>query len=197
MNADKPIPGVDEWEVVERPILPPRYTRGPGRPKLLRNKEPGEQAPPPGTTKLSRSYHQSITCSVCKKDGHNKRTCSRRQQQGNDSQAGVQPSETDVQSVHVEQAENVQSDVQVESDMHYGSVQQTANVPTPSIVASASSQPMISSPPLPQSSLQPTVIGSSHTSRTFVCPKTGKPFKTKSIAHKPKPKLVIGTSTKA
>ncbi|PRQ44240.1 hypothetical protein RchiOBHm_Chr3g0477061 [Rosa chinensis] len=81
--------------------------------------------------------------------------------------------------------------------MHYGSLQQTANVPTPSIVASASSQPMISSPPLPQSSLQPTVIGSSHTFRTFVCPKTGMPFKTKSIAHKPKPKLVIGTSTKA
>ncbi|XP_024190525.1 uncharacterized protein LOC112194529 [Rosa chinensis] len=78
--AINPIPGVDEWEVVEKPILPSRYTRGPGRPKLSRNKEPSEQAPPPGTTKLSRSYYKSISCSICKKKGHNKRTCSRRQQ---------------------------------------------------------------------------------------------------------------------
>lgn len=31
-----PIPGVDEWEVVERLIAPPNYTRGPGRPKMSR-----------------------------------------------------------------------------------------------------------------------------------------------------------------
>ncbi|XP_040372837.1 uncharacterized protein LOC112191643 [Rosa chinensis] len=65
--AINPILGVDEWEVVERPILPPRYTRGPGRPKLSRNKEPGEQAPTPGTTKLSRSYHQSLLVKFVKK----------------------------------------------------------------------------------------------------------------------------------
>ncbi|XP_061999509.1 uncharacterized protein LOC133716880 [Rosa rugosa] len=39
--AINPIPGVHEWDVVEKPIIPPKYTRGPGRPKLSRNKEPG------------------------------------------------------------------------------------------------------------------------------------------------------------
>ncbi|KAM5567991.1 hypothetical protein ABKV19_015851 [Rosa sericea] len=116
--------------------------------------------------------------------------------------SGVQPSQTDDQSVHVEQAENgetevqvenVQSDVQVESDMHSGYVQQTENVPTPSNIAGALSQPAISSLSLTQVNIQPqscsqqTVIRSSHNSKTFVCPNTRMLMKSKSVAQKPKP----------
>ncbi|XP_024174555.1 disease resistance-like protein DSC1 [Rosa chinensis] len=77
--------------------------------------------------------------------------------------------------------------------------------PTPSNVASVSSQPVISSPSLtqvnlqPQSCSQPIVIRSSPNSRTIVSPNTGMLMKTKSVAQKakPMPKPVTKTSTRA
>ncbi|XP_040364527.1 uncharacterized protein LOC121050041 [Rosa chinensis] len=43
-----PIAGVSEWEIIHRPIAAPLYRAQPGRPKLKRNKEPGEEPPPAG-----------------------------------------------------------------------------------------------------------------------------------------------------
>ncbi|KAK9929631.1 hypothetical protein M0R45_026724 [Rubus argutus] len=86
--AINPIPGVDEWEVVDMPIMPPRYTRGPGRPKMSRNKEPGEMLPAAGTTKLPKTYYTRINCGKCGQTGHNIRTCGKRNQLGSISQAG-------------------------------------------------------------------------------------------------------------
>ncbi|XP_024196049.1 uncharacterized protein LOC112199237 [Rosa chinensis] len=37
-----PISGVAEWDKIHRPIAPPFYRRQPGRPKMSRNKEQGE-----------------------------------------------------------------------------------------------------------------------------------------------------------
>ncbi|XP_024171535.1 uncharacterized protein LOC112177478 [Rosa chinensis] len=88
--AINPIPGVHEWDVVEKPIIPPKYTRGPGRPKLSRNKEPSELPPPAGATKLPKSYYSKVTCSKCKKKGHNTRTCGKRNGQANNTQFGVE-----------------------------------------------------------------------------------------------------------
>ncbi|XP_004302902.1 PREDICTED: uncharacterized protein LOC101292720 [Fragaria vesca subsp. vesca] len=112
--AINPIPGVEECEVIEKPILPPAYIRGPGRlPKLSRNIEPDEQhRPPPGTTrpalgieKLPMTYYQEITCGRCNKKGHNSRSCERREAQ---SQTKVESSSSQNQGngVHVERTSN-------------------------------------------------------------------------------------------
>ncbi|KAM5573605.1 hypothetical protein ABKV19_013243 [Rosa sericea] len=75
-----PIAGVQEWELIHRPIAPPLYRAQPGRPKTNRTKAPGEEAPPAGTEKLPRSYYSQVKCGRCHKKGHNVRTCLRRNQ---------------------------------------------------------------------------------------------------------------------
>ncbi|XP_062005900.1 uncharacterized protein LOC133723086 [Rosa rugosa] len=95
-----PIAGVTEWDKLHRPIAHPLYKRQPGRPKQSRNKEAGEVAPPPGTQKLPKVYYSQVTCGICKKKGHNRRTCKQMNQAGNVEEAAI------VQ----EEAENVQEE---------------------------------------------------------------------------------------
>ena len=82
--------GMSMWEETDKPpILPPTYTRQPGRPRKKRNKEAaerdneGEQTPtnptnnpqgPPQPLKLGRKGQGTLKCTVCKKEGHNART---------------------------------------------------------------------------------------------------------------------------
>ncbi|XP_061993846.1 uncharacterized protein LOC133711767 [Rosa rugosa] len=68
-----PIAGVDEWELINRPIAPPRFRRLIGRPKMSRNKQPGEEPPQPETTKLPKSYYSQIKCERCGLKGHNQK----------------------------------------------------------------------------------------------------------------------------
>ncbi|XP_061993480.1 uncharacterized protein LOC133711365 [Rosa rugosa] len=95
-----PIAGVAEWDKIHRPIPPPLYRRQPGRPKMSRNKEPGEVAPPTGAEKLPKVYYQQIACGIRKKKGHNRRTCKVRNQQGENVQQQQQEDEA------VQQPEN-------------------------------------------------------------------------------------------
>ena len=55
-----------------RTILPPKYGRMPGGPKMVRVREPDEQ--PKNTTKLNK-YQTSGNCRRCGTTGHNARTC--------------------------------------------------------------------------------------------------------------------------
>ncbi|XP_040368098.1 uncharacterized protein LOC112180897 [Rosa chinensis] len=183
--AINPILGVEEWDVIEKPILSLQYTRGPGRPKFSRNKEPDEQRlPPPGTTKppsgtekLPRAYYQGITCGRCHKKGHNSRTCARREAQ---SQTRIEspPSQNYGNDVHVDQAshdDNVQPNTttSMQQDQAHTHISfentliEEVHIQTPSSVGATSSQPLFTNPsmsqvyPHPQSSSQPSVIGSS------------------------------------
>ncbi|KAL5788017.1 hypothetical protein ACOSP7_004966 [Xanthoceras sorbifolium] len=64
-----PIPDQCVWPEVDAvPLIPPPLKRRPGRPKLQRKKEQNEKP------KEARSG--SVICKICKKAGHNKRTCS-------------------------------------------------------------------------------------------------------------------------
>ncbi|KAL6129057.1 hypothetical protein ACLB2K_072410 [Fragaria x ananassa] len=49
---------------------------------MSRNPSEGEVEPPPvGTQKLPKVFYSQVTCSTCKKNGHNKKTGARRNQQ--------------------------------------------------------------------------------------------------------------------
>ncbi|KAL5759376.1 hypothetical protein ACOSP7_017900 [Xanthoceras sorbifolium] len=64
-----PIPDQCVWPEVDAvPLIPPPLKRRPGRPKLQRKREQNEKP------KEARSG--SVICKICKKAGHNKRTCS-------------------------------------------------------------------------------------------------------------------------
>ncbi|KAL5826268.1 hypothetical protein ACOSQ4_018065 [Xanthoceras sorbifolium] len=64
-----PIPNQCVWPEVDAvPLIPPPLKRRPGRPKLQRKREQNEKP------KEARSG--SVICKICKKAGHNKRTCS-------------------------------------------------------------------------------------------------------------------------
>lgn len=80
-------PMADEREWVRTglpPILPPAYKKQPGRPKKVRAREPGEAPPGPSTgNKLPRSFHVKIKCSICKAEGHNKKTCPKKRSTSN------------------------------------------------------------------------------------------------------------------
>jgi hypothetical protein len=67
------INGQDMWPEVEcEEMLPPIFKKGPGRPKKLRRREPGEASQTQG--KYSRA-NTSYRCTTCNKFGHNARGC--------------------------------------------------------------------------------------------------------------------------
>ncbi|XVF44774.1 hypothetical protein PTKIN_Ptkin02bG0150900 [Pterospermum kingtungense] len=71
--ALQPIKGPHEWKRSGlEPILPPPARKMPGRPKTSRTKLKGEPKTKGGH--LSRAGNIN-TCSLCKKEGHNKRRC--------------------------------------------------------------------------------------------------------------------------
>ncbi|XP_040372479.1 uncharacterized protein LOC112192744 [Rosa chinensis] len=109
-----PIAGISEWEIIHRPIAAPLYRAQPGRPKLKRNKEPGEEPPAAGTEKLSRSFYSQVKCGRCHKKGHNVRTCLRRNQENAENElptedgANVLPPEDGANVQQQPEHENVQ-----------------------------------------------------------------------------------------
>ena len=80
MNKINPINPVDQWPKTGfNPMSMPPNRSKPGRPKKLRRVEHDEVVPRRGT-KLTRKY-VTTTCSHCGKQGHNKTTCFRREQE--------------------------------------------------------------------------------------------------------------------
>ncbi|KAK0576340.1 hypothetical protein LWI29_015695 [Acer saccharum] len=64
------------WTKTGRPpLVPLRIVKQPGRPKKLRIREIGEIPPSQRKFKL---VHKSYTCSSCKQEGHNYKSCSKR-----------------------------------------------------------------------------------------------------------------------
>ncbi|XP_024176584.2 uncharacterized protein LOC112182337 isoform X2 [Rosa chinensis] len=75
-NLIMPVNGMDLWLRGEGPaMLPPQYTRQPGRPKTVRIKDSSEKAKGSGT-KLGR-VQKSLKCGNCGVLGHNMKTCHR------------------------------------------------------------------------------------------------------------------------
>jgi hypothetical protein len=73
-----PVPGIEMWKIIRAPIQPPPYRRQPGRPKMVRIREEGEEPPAASEarpTKLPRSRYVTMSCRVCGSGDHNKRTC--------------------------------------------------------------------------------------------------------------------------
>ncbi|BFG21671.1 hypothetical protein CerSpe_079460 [Prunus speciosa] len=74
-----PIANEELWEHANfPPILPPVYHKQLGRPKKVRAREKDEKPAAPTGSKLSRSFHVKIKCSICGEHGHNKRKCDKR-----------------------------------------------------------------------------------------------------------------------
>ncbi|KAM5559741.1 hypothetical protein ABKV19_021095, partial [Rosa sericea] len=72
----QPVNSMDMWSTSEdQAILPPRYSRQPGRPKTKRIKDASEKEIN-GGTKLRR-VQGSLRCSNCGQVGHNLKTCQR------------------------------------------------------------------------------------------------------------------------
>ncbi|KAK3231793.1 hypothetical protein Dsin_003674 [Dipteronia sinensis] len=64
------------WTKTGRPpLVPPKIVKQPGRPKKLRIREIGEI--PPSQRKF-KQVHKSYTCSACKQEGHNYKSCFKR-----------------------------------------------------------------------------------------------------------------------
>ncbi|CAL8113290.1 unnamed protein product [Prunus armeniaca] len=74
-----PIANEELWEHTNFPlILPPVYHKQPGRPKKVRAREKDEKPAASTGSKLSRSFHVKIKCSICGEHGHNKRKCDKK-----------------------------------------------------------------------------------------------------------------------
>lgn len=72
-----PINGRDMWPTTDNPILlPPDVQKRVGRPKKARRRGP-EEPEPADPTKLGRKGIK-MTCKLCNKVGHNRRTCKTR-----------------------------------------------------------------------------------------------------------------------
>ncbi|CAL8114499.1 unnamed protein product [Prunus armeniaca] len=72
-----PMTSEDLWPKCHRPpLMPPLYHKQPGRPKKKRMRSAGEQPSEsnPTTTKLQR-YNLETKCSLCRQEGHNRRSC--------------------------------------------------------------------------------------------------------------------------
>ncbi|XP_062023137.1 uncharacterized protein LOC133739371 isoform X2 [Rosa rugosa] len=75
-NLIQPVNSMDLWSRTKDPaILPPQYSRQPGRPKIARMKDASERVQE-GGVKLAR-VQRSLRCSNCKQVGHNLKTCQR------------------------------------------------------------------------------------------------------------------------
>ncbi|PRQ45703.1 putative transcription factor interactor and regulator CCHC(Zn) family [Rosa chinensis] len=71
-----PVNSMDMWSTSEEPaILPPQYSRQPGRPKTKRIKDPSEKLQD-SVSKLGR-VQRSLKCGNCNQVGHNVKTCQR------------------------------------------------------------------------------------------------------------------------
>ena len=76
----EPTNGPNMWpKAAGNLIKPPNFTKMPGRPKIRRKRDADEE--PKNLTKLPRNGLQ-ITCQVCFKVGHNKRTCKEKNNPG-------------------------------------------------------------------------------------------------------------------
>ncbi|XP_061996585.1 uncharacterized protein LOC133714478 [Rosa rugosa] len=127
----------------------------------------GELPPPAGATKLPKSYYSKVTCSKCKKKGHNTRTCGKRNDQANNTQFGVEAqnvnqvdnsdnvlnSANHVANENGMPNENVDVDTMMQEVNHQTPTQQSEPVYVQSV---ASSQPVHLSEPSWQSFLAPT-----------------------------------------
>ncbi|XP_040362682.1 uncharacterized protein LOC121049420 [Rosa chinensis] len=75
-NLIQPINGMEMWSRNEEAcILPPQYSRQPGRPKTVRRRDASEKLAGNGT-KLGR-IQKSLKCGNCGRVGHNVKTCHR------------------------------------------------------------------------------------------------------------------------
>ncbi|PRQ20047.1 putative transcription factor interactor and regulator CCHC(Zn) family [Rosa chinensis] len=75
-NLIQPINGMEMWSRSEEAcILPPQYSRQPGRPKTVRRRDASEKLAGNGT-KLGR-IQKSLKCGNCGRVGHNVKTCHR------------------------------------------------------------------------------------------------------------------------
>ncbi|WOL20365.1 hypothetical protein Cni_G29170 [Canna indica] len=83
----EPLTGKDTWPQVEGPhVLPPPVKKMPGRPKKKRRREVHEEE---SSSRLSKRG-VVMSCSLCKQDGHNRRSCPLR--------ALASPSATDIEA---------------------------------------------------------------------------------------------------
>lgn len=78
-----PIFGQDQWvKTGTPPLASPIYHKQPGRPKKVRIREPGEKRAPilnPNNPHKLRRFNIKIKCTICGEEGHNQRSCIRRQ----------------------------------------------------------------------------------------------------------------------
>ena len=93
-----PINGPNLWEHINlQPMKPPNFGRSPGRPKKMRKKGPGEEARTSKSCVNPNKPHKvskvgtKMSCSLCKKYGHNKRSCPTNKKSANETGAAQQP----------------------------------------------------------------------------------------------------------
>ncbi|XP_010682513.2 uncharacterized protein LOC104897351 [Beta vulgaris subsp. vulgaris] len=67
-----PLVSERHWPLVTSPLIAPPIKVGPGRPRICRRKDPHENPKKPG--RLTK-HGVKRTCTICKLNGHNKRTC--------------------------------------------------------------------------------------------------------------------------
>lgn len=73
-----PLSGEEQWSHVQKePLLPPPIRRMPGRPKKKRVRDTTETNIVQGNHRLLKRG-TIVTCGICKKEGHNKRTCEKK-----------------------------------------------------------------------------------------------------------------------
>ncbi|XP_057772531.1 uncharacterized protein LOC130992076 [Salvia miltiorrhiza] len=71
----EPIHGEKDWPIDDQPpIIPPKFSKLPGRPKKLRKRDDDEVIKDTAN-KLSRRGLVKMTCKTCGMTGHNKRSC--------------------------------------------------------------------------------------------------------------------------
>ncbi|CAL9004332.1 unnamed protein product [Prunus brigantina] len=74
-----PIANEELWEHTNfPPILPSMYHKQLGRPKKVRAREKDEKPTASTGSKLSRSFHVKIKCSICGEQRNNKRKCDKK-----------------------------------------------------------------------------------------------------------------------